>query len=493
MYPIGNLSYALDMCIRNVGMLSTWLLSGLVGCGTVNTNVNTDAGNTTADASTADATVPDAQAKGTITVKVMIGGSPAEGIPVFSHDVDGSYIASVLTNASGEVTIEDFPAGGAVTAPVGPFVDEFNANNQLISITDVQLGDVLTLGNSVFFPNQGGSRIGTASINPPSTTVANATRYKVYVPCRNGTVTTGTALSLNLREGCVKPNNTIDAIAIAEDANGVRLAYSTRTGIPVTGVAPNKTASASLNGWNTDWASLRLNLQNAPFDNLDPEGIFQGYRQGLLLDDEGFNNLAQPLNMGEQDFFLRKSVPNFVNDATYIVAMQPPKTGGGEATTILSTREQLSFNPGTSLVRNIDLSTDILPVIENISVTGDSSVAVTWSTAGNAVGCKASTMPDSLVTMVHGTSGPDDYVWFVLSPGSSSQRVSFPRIDPALAQTIWPIATFTQVNGGVAVFSDSAQTWDEIRRADNNLSYFNFIPLPDSTRCISAGGTLTVN
>ena len=95
--------------------------------------------------------------------------------------------------------------------------------------------------------------------------------------------------------------------------------------------------------------------------------------------------------------------------------------------------------------------------------------------------------------MVRGESGTGEYAWFVLSPGSSSQTVSFPKIDPALAQTIWPISTFTRIDGGVAVFSDTARTWDEIRRADNNLSYFDFNPLPNSTRCISVGGVLSIN
>lgn len=482
-------------------MVSAWLLASLIGCGSVKTNPATDAAAPTTDATNTandggvDAAGPDAQTNGTITVKVMIAGNPAEGIPVFSHDIDGSYIASALTNSSGEVTIDDFPAGGAVTAPVTPYLDHFdNSINRLTSITGVQIGDVLTLGNSVWLPNEVSiPTVGNASISPPANAVANATRYRVYIPCRtSSTATVGATISLALREGCIKPDNTIDAFAVAEDANGNRLAYSTRTGIQVSGVAPNRTASAALNGWNTDFASLRLNLQNAPFDNMGPAVLFRGHRDGLLLDDES-SGLPLLVNMGDQGFFLRKSVPNFNNDSAYVVGMQLELSEFEEAT-IISTREQLSFNPGTTLVRNIDLTSDLLPVIENLAVTGGvANLAVNWTTAGNAMACKGSPMPDSLVTMVRGETANDDYMWFVLSPGASSQSIAFPKLDPALAQSIWPFSTFTEVTGGVAVFSDTARTWDEIRQAENSLNYFDFVPSPDSTRCISTGGTLTIN
>lgn len=487
------------MRTRNVGMVSAWLLAGLVGCGSVKTNPAADAGPATDATNTGndggvDAAGPDAQTNGTVTVTVMIAGNPAEGIPVFSHDVDGNYIASVLTNSSGEVTINDFPAGGAVTAPVGPFInggDAFNSDNQLTSVTGVQIGDALTLGNSKTFLGEPlGPTVGSAIISPPAASVANATRYRVYIQCnQRSSSTAGGSLSLTLREECINADNTIDAFAIAEDSTGTRLAYATRTGITVTGVAPNKAASASLSGWNTDFASLRVNQQNVPFDGFDPISDFRGYRDGLLIDDTFLRSPGEDPNMGDQFFVVRKAIPNFNNDTAYIVAGETP-----EATSFVSTREQLSFNPGTNLVRNVDLTSDLLPLIENIVVTGGDDLAISWTTAGSAVGCKGSPVPDTTVTMVRGeTANDDDHIWFVLSQGSASQSISFPKLDPALAQTIWPISTFTSVRGGVAVFSDTARTWDEIRRVENNMTFFDYVPLPDSSRCVSTSGALNLN
>lgn len=421
----------------------------------------------------------------------MVEGNPAEGIPVFSHEVDGSYIVSLLTNASGEVTFDDFPAGGAVTAPVSPFIGEFSDEHQLTSITGVQLGDVLTLGNSRVFP---GARltpaIGNASIALPTAAIADATSYRIYIPCRRvSTDTVGETLSLSLHEECIKADNTIDAFAIAEDESGTRLAYTLKTAIPVTGVAPNLVASASLSGWKTDWARLRLNLQNAPFDDVEPEGLFQGYKDGLLIETENFSDIEEKLSMGEEGFFARNCVPNLIDDAAYLVGISSPS----QAFSLIATRENLSLTSGSSITRSIDLTSDLLPAIENIEVTDFNDLAVTWTTADEGVACKGSPMPDSLITVVVGKSETEYYAWFVLSQGSASQKISYPKLDAALAASIWPISTLTDVQGGVAVFSDTARTWNEIRTTDSNMRYFDYSPTPDSTRCVALGGALGFN
>lgn len=477
------------------GLVSIWLLASLAACGPVTAPDTADAGiNTSIDArpadASADASAPDAQTHGTITVRVMIDGNPAVGIPVFSHDVDGTYIASVLTNAVGEVSIDDFPAGGAITAPVAPFINGFNGENQITSITGVQLGDVLTLGNSEIFPSEASApKLGDATITPPATAVGGATRYRVYIPCRgSSTSTVGTSLTIPMNEGCVRANNTIDAIAVAEDSTGARLAYTTRQAIPVTGVAPNMVASATLNGWSTDWARLQLNLQNAPFDQLDPEGLVLGFRDGLNLDDQNFPDLSQPLNMGGGGTFSTGLVPNFNNDTAYLVAIQ-----GSQGISIVSTREQLPLSPNTSHARSVDLSADLLPVIESTVVGNVNDPSVTWTTLSDDLKCKGNPSLDSIVTMVRAETTADEYLWFVLSQGSASQGVTYPKLDPALAVQLWPSATFVDVQGGVALFSDNARTYDEIRTTDNNMTFFDFVPTADSSRCLTTSGTLLLN
>ncbi len=477
---------------RNTGFASICLLASVAACGSIKAADTADADiGTDIDASSADASAPDAQTNGTITVRVMIDGNPVEGIPVYSHDVDGSYIGSVVTNSMGEVSIDDFPDGGAITAPVPPFVDGFNSATQITSITGVRIGDVLTLGNAEIFPSEPSApTIGTATINPPNVVVAGATRYRVYIACRRGSTTNvGALVSISLREGCINADNTIDAIAFAEDSTGARLAYATQEAIPVTGVSPNLVASAMMSGWATDWASLQLNLQNAPFDQIDPEVLVQGFRDGLRIDDESLPGLTQPLDMGEGGSFSANLVPNFNNDVAYVAAVT-----GTKGISIVGTREQLPLNPNTSLTRNFDLSTDVPSVIQSTEVGTVNAPTVSWTTLSGGSACKGNPMPDSIVTMVLGeTASNEEYIWFVLSQGSTSQATTFPNLDPAIALQVWPSASFINVQGGVALFSDTARTYDEIRTVDNNMTYFDFTPTADSTRCVVASEALAVN
>jgi hypothetical protein len=484
---------------RNAGLVSICLLATVAACGTVSaplTNdadigTDIDASSAVADASVADASAPDAQTHGTITVRVMIDGNLVPGIPVYTHEVDGSYIDSVLTDELGEVIIDDFPDGGAVTAPVSPFADEFETSSVITSVTGVRLGDVLTIGDSEIFPSEVSTpTIGNASITPPGAQVANATRYRVYIPCRGtSTTTVGATVSLSLREGCINADNTIDAIAIAEDDTGARLAYSTTEAIAVTGVSPSLLASTTMSGWNTDWASLQLNMQNAPFDQIDPEAFVQSFRDGLRIDEDNLPGLTQALNMGEGGSLSANLVPNFNNDVAYVSAIQ-----GTTGLSIVGTREQLALTPNANLSRNVNLSTDMPSVIKSVVVGPSSAPSITWTTLSGTVACKGNPVPDSSVTMVRADTPADgEYVWFVLSQGSTSQAITFPKLDATLALQIWPSTLFTEVLGGAATFSDSVRTYDEIRTSKNNLTYFDFTPTANSSRCVLTSGELTVN
>jgi len=488
-----------------ISLVTGCALIGALGCGKVESNAdsgaNADANGADGSVSIPDANV-DAQTHGDITVTVFINDVPAEAMSVFAHEADGSFIATHMTDANGEVTITNFPAGGAVTAPVNPWTSAglrgFGFNGQfLTSVTGVQIGDSITFGKSVLAAGFGsGNTVGTATISLP--VFAGADHYRTHIPCRDrytGSTTSPLEAAVSIQEGCLYAGNTLDVLSYAEDSNDVRLGYSTQAGLGTTGTSPNLIASASLGSYATDLGTHTLNVLNAPVANMGVEAVEIGFRGGLMMDQVNLPGLL--LAAGGNGAFVAKVAPGFF-DASIFAVLANFGGKSGTSSSLVSILDSSSPTAAAPVTKNINLSTEVGQEISTIAATGTNPITATWTVGSLA--CKDNPTPDSVLTMITGRveatpavfGGPPTYNWVVLSPGGTPSGVAPPTIDPTLVATLWPEATFTTTTAGVTFRSDSSRDYDDFRNSDDVLSLIDFFPKNPSTMCFATAGNLQI-
>jgi len=476
----------------------------LLACGKVesaNDASSTADANSSDAMSVADANV-DAAAHGEVTVNVYVAGVLAQNVAVFYHEPDGSYIGTMMTNASGQVVIPDMPVGGAVTAPVSPFYQPpalpglgGGAANHLSSVTGLQIGDVITFGQAVNEFDDGNT-VGAIDVAMPSNTVAGATRYNVEIPCDDtSTSTLGQPLSPSFRANCLPPTGSLGAVAYAEDTNGTRVGYSISTGIGYTGTAPNIISSTTMPPYQTDVGTYVINVLNAPRDGTSIDSQSNGFRGGLPYPFYGPSNVPA-LDMGGNGSLSAKVAPGFYDEHLITVLTQGINAGGTEATsTLISFRDSDSPTASSPVTHNVNLTTEAPGLITGVTVTNGDTV--NWT--ASSLACKDNPTPDSMIIIVGGTTTTPsafgigslgEYTWSVLARGDTASGYQLPRIDPAVASTLWPSTTFTETNTSIIIKSESTMDYGDFRNSPNNLAWLDYGAEAVGTRCLTLGGIL---
>lgn len=133
-------------------------------------------GTDTPDASSGSpdsATSPDADARSTVHVHVIDlpgFGTPAVGIPVVFVDPDGTLVARVATDASGDAQADVLP-GASATA-----VFSFSGGSLMRTVRDLDAGRSVTIGSTLNYPV-------TQTVNVTFASNPNATSYLLGGPC----------------------------------------------------------------------------------------------------------------------------------------------------------------------------------------------------------------------------------------------------------------------------------------------------------------------
>jgi len=468
-----------------LSLACTFALS--VACGSIANKA--DAGGGGDDASGGDGggnvadAAPDAATFGMVTVNVFVGGNPAPSVAVMYHKADGSYIGSMLTDSNGQVIIADMPVGGAVTAPVSPYGDASTATKKfLTSVTHVQLGDVISIGRSTLSGSD--PTAGTMSVTMPGT-FAGARTYAVTVGCNTSTTATaGASLKPVIQSSCVPSSNAIDVVAYARDGSGNRIAYSAVASVPLSGTAPNMTGSVNMPAWQTGLGLYTLALNNAPAD-IQVNPSFVGYKQDVRVDAPSTTTTSVAMGTGLSTPFLM--IPGFFQSTSVAVRARIP-VGQGTADSYLAKRADVSPTAANPEQVSWDLTTDLLQPPTSVTVTADTVTSVAWS--GGTASCSDNPSLDSIIYAVSGgvQSTGITYEWYALASGTQSSPIALPQLDPALAQALWPTASFDSTAALVLLKADSAQTYDDFRLSDDNFGLLD--PMPDhaGTRCITYGG-----
>lgn len=209
--------------MRRFAGVASVLFTCAVGCGS--DERFTDAGvapdSERADADTTpdpDAGPPDAGPPTTVHVTTYAyccddaPGTPAPGVSVFVIAPDGSAGDAGVTDAAGELTLDDVAPGSSVTA-----IYDLASTEQKVTFVAVEPGDDLTFGERYYQADAGGAD-GTMTVTYPA--IANPTGYSVVHRCGSDSAA-GTALTITITQsaGCQTP--TSDLLLLAYDASGL--------------------------------------------------------------------------------------------------------------------------------------------------------------------------------------------------------------------------------------------------------------------------------
>lgn len=459
----------------------------LSNCGSVKVSEE-DAGTNNDAGVVIDAGVlePDAQAIGTVTVSVFADDLPAEGVVVFTNDVNGDYLTSGLTNVNGIVKFDSFPRGGTVTAAARAFGDGTTSTSKMLSsVTLVEVGETITFGRSRLRRASGNglTEVGTLAVILPGP-FAGATRFEQTVACETRGADSDGGNS-TIYDGCYFQNGTMDAVAYASNETRERLAYSFDTTV-LAGKIGDLTGSVILPDWQTDMGIYAAELTDSPQDGLLAISSFLGLNQGLPFG-EGERAPVQ-LQEGGSATLEAKIAPNFHDES--VVTVQALL--GIEAQNSISTvafREDGGPAASSTITKTVNLRTELMDLINNLAVSDTSPLEVTWDSTSLA--CKDNPEPDGLVLVVTGETESETYEWVMLTPGTTPSGVTLPQIDSGLAATLWPEAAFTQVESGLVFKGNSLQTYADLRTKPYNLSTEDLVPYrANSVQCLASAGKL---
>jgi hypothetical protein len=199
-------------------------ISLAAACGKVKSSV--DGGGGSADAPAAPDAGPDANPRGTVHVTVIDNngtGAPVVNAPVVFFDPDGTMVADVKTDGSGQAQADVLPGATATAIWI-------LANNgyQIMTITGVKPGDDLTFG----YTQPDDSADGQFTVNNVPT-YGGASSYTVYGPCGSAGLGAGAPIAtLSLYKDC--EGTATELVVVAKDANGALIASLTKTGVTYT-------------------------------------------------------------------------------------------------------------------------------------------------------------------------------------------------------------------------------------------------------------------
>ncbi|HTM21527.1 MAG TPA: hypothetical protein VL172_13495 [Kofleriaceae bacterium] len=414
-----------------------------------------------------DGAPSDAATHGPVSVTVWASGSPAVDVPVMVHDPDGAFVRTVITDAGGVAAIDDFPDGGAVTAPVDAYGRP--VTGYLTTLAGARIGDSLTIGKTPF--GRSTQSAGTLEVDFGGT-LADAAQYQARAGCNEGAVVAaGDPVLLSLRQVCVV-DGSVDVVGYAVDAGGARIGYASATEI---GIA---SPGAPLPDWQTDLATWPLSAASAP-GAMGVEGFYQGFRRGIPVD-EAADPGGDIAAAGSQAFDWRFA-PGFFDEST--VGIHARYGDGTVDRAAIATWAQR----GATGEQSIDLAADLMPEVTEVQVAAGGRLGISYAAAG-AMTCPQGGDADAAIWAVVGTSPPDvTTTWLILSPGDLASGATLPELDPDRAD-LWPAATFTDSDAGVLWIADSAAGYDDIRTSEANLAVAQYGPEAAGTRCMLRSG-----
>lgn len=402
-----------------------------------------------------DAIVPDANTH--VDVTVYQAGAVAPGLVVQYADAAGVYVASVTTDADGHATIDPFPAGGTLTAPVSPRGEA----GHLTSVKGVSGGDSITIGNQ---PGQG--VIGSFDLALTGTTVANATHYFSEVECSGYNAASSGTRHHNLFWCDEAPPTVVSGILYAASGSGSaseRLAYDTVTDITLTGTMPNLSGGASLTGWRTDFATHVITSSNTP----NGKTVFpfvRGFRAGhTFRQDQGqIDTPTQTLGLPDGFFDGEAGGIDVYSDT------------GDSMVSVNAATVPTAAVPSSS---SFDATADVLAPIALAQIAADGT-NVAWT--GAPAGCRDNPGPPDAVLAILQAG---QITWSVIAPGTQTSPITLPALDPATASTLWPVPTSTPLVL-LTFLSDTTLTWSDIESNANAIVFENESPPAPGTRCV---------
>jgi hypothetical protein len=423
------------------------------------------------DATAIDATALDASVDASgaaVTVTVYKNGVLGADVAVQYHAADGSFIATVMTDANGVATLPAFPAGGSVTVPLSRGGVTRAVGSELTTILDVSPGDHLTFGTSY-----AGVAIGSLTITPP-----NSDGYVTKAGC--GSYYATQTFTARPRTGCFPLGaTTFDAVAYAgsSDLSGDRSAYAVLTDLPLSGSIPNQTGTATFGAPSTTFASHMVSATNITAPNVEL-GTW-GFRNGVSFGQDrgttatGVSSWSQTMRYADGFF-----------DG---VAAELQLRYASSSTTHVVVRTATVATASTPMTSTFDASTDGPGSFDPPTVSGTPEVvswtAPTWQ-------CRDATgAPDAIQISIVGSyaaaffGNATMHSWTILAPGTSTSGLRLPSLDPATIGTLWPRASFTSTWVHMTFTADSTTDWAGFRTGGRPFDAELIYPSAPGTRC----------
>lgn len=339
------------------------------------------------------------------------GGSLQPGVDVVFHAPDGSVVAHVQTDGSGSAsaTIE---AGALVTV-----ARSYSGIWDLVTVAGLEPGDALVLAPfpSIYY---GGTVVGSASVTYPGA-LEGADQYSVILGCNSSDWQyTPDPQTVQLISWC---GDAVDAVGIASSAADGTIGWATALGVPVTGTAPDRSATIALGAWRTALAALRLTLDDPPADAAGVYASLTPRRNGFLWYSTA-NAQSQTLAPPASASVAIPFAGDLFTSGRLEVRLDYAWSGSGLDAGLLLSNE-------TSLAdRAIDLAAEFLPRVSAMTlVEGATGWEASWTVAARD--------PRIDATFLGVTWGEisEQRRWSVLLPPGRT-RFRFPALPDALAE-----------------------------------------------------------
>jgi hypothetical protein len=373
---------------------------------------------------------PDAPAKGPVQVTVYDPNNtavPEVGVPVVFIEADGTVVGRPVTDTAGIATSE-VHANATVTG----VIPGTNGNETvMMTVTDVQPGDHIILGNSIT------STSGSSTFTVSFPAYSGATGYYVVGPC-SYTSTTALSIALNIYDYCKQ--STMDILIIPYNAQALPIAYLEKPNVAYT---PG--GSTSVSG-----TYLLPGTFTAQYTNIDASITALNYtRYTPALEGYGTGASGTPANgmltLSGQAFNAQSST------------VQTRVSRGNNIQIVVQNMA------GNATSYSMDGAATLLPWVGPVTPDfANHKLAVTVDTTGT------SNDPLDLSYMMfnysrtNGSAGTLPFRWYVL--GHAAGDVTLPQL-PIEVGDVMPQTTDTMGQVFVVLLESSSLTWDMVRAA----------------------------
>jgi hypothetical protein len=404
-----------------------------LGCGTIpsftdggsQNSSGKDAAAKMVDAGQADAPRQDGDF---VTVKVTTNGVPVDQVPVVLHAETGTPIADQITDGNGEAVFGDVKPHSMITIAIGVPGDNGITTRHLMTIAEVNAGDLLSLNVEAPMP------AGTANVGIKSP-VTSATSYLVSLgDCRAMTSSAPSTVVLELHANCVDEGSrtvAIQALALGSAGppyiNGKPLGYAFQKDVRFTGGGTGF-VDLTLGAFNTDFATIRLIPKAVPPDATVTYGAVSPMIGSAVFG--AIDKIGGRL-FGSDDIIV-EYVPGFGDRLQLTMGLGYVVNPGPNSQPDAMRIRTMRVSPMTGEV-SLDMS-QLLPRIRNVgrTMTGDQPV-VTWE-VDDPAGTRS--QADFLHVMLAWPplAGPNKNTWQVLHPPGVITGFTFPVLPSSLAE-----------------------------------------------------------